>query len=172
MQARRSERGDLGYAPVTQPRPAAAFAGFARRRLAWCVDVEQITLVPDVMAGPDRVVPVLAAPGERAAFVTPGYPPFFAELPQAGVRLELLPLAPGGSTDLVALEAALAAGCECSCSPIRTLLEVSDAAREHGIALTSALMDPGREGAGSVRLNFVTSPEHVEDAVRRMAAAL
>jgi cystathionine beta-lyase len=39
------------------------------------------------------------------------------------------------------------------------------------IALSRGL-DYGREGGGFVRLNFGTSPEHVADAVRRMAAAV
>jgi cysteine-S-conjugate beta-lyase len=39
------------------------------------------------------------------------------------------------------------------------------------IALSRGL-DYGREGAGFVRLNFGTSPEHVTDAIMRMARAV
>jgi cystathionine beta-lyase len=43
-------------------------------------------------------------------------------------------------------------------------------ARGH-VALSRGL-DYGPEGAGFVRLNFGTSPDHVADAVRRMARAI
>ena len=36
----------------------------------------------------------------------------------------------------------------------------------------AAVLDYGREGAGFVRLNFGTSPEHVTDAVQRMVCAM
>ncbi|HJY43115.1 MAG TPA: cystathionine beta-lyase, partial [Propionibacteriaceae bacterium] len=39
------------------------------------------------------------------------------------------------------------------------------------VALSPGL-DYGREGAGFVRLNFGTSPEHVAESVRRMARAI
>ena len=39
------------------------------------------------------------------------------------------------------------------------------------VALSQGL-DYGREGAGFVRLNFGTSPEHLTDSVRRMARAI
>jgi len=39
------------------------------------------------------------------------------------------------------------------------------------VALSRGL-DYGPEGAGYVRLNFGTSPEHVADAVRRIARAV
>ena len=80
------DRHDLGYTPATATQLPATFAGFARRRLGWTVDQDQITLVPDVMAGLIELCRVLVAPGEQVGFFTPAYPPFFAELPQAGVR--------------------------------------------------------------------------------------
>jgi cysteine-S-conjugate beta-lyase len=39
------------------------------------------------------------------------------------------------------------------------------------VALSRGL-DYGREGAGFVRLNFGTGPEHLTEAVRRMARAI
>src|SRR5919109_3724789 len=81
------DRNDLGYAPATYSRLASAFAGFARRRMNWSVDPAQVTLVPDVMAGLIELCRVLVSPGARVAFVTPAYPPLFAELPQSGVEL-------------------------------------------------------------------------------------
>jgi cystathionine beta-lyase len=74
------DRGDLGYAPARAQRLADAFAQFARRRLSWRVDPAQVALVPDVMVGLIELCRVLAAPGERVAFATPAYPPFFTEL--------------------------------------------------------------------------------------------
>ena len=43
--------------------------------------------------------------------------------------------------------------------------------RRGRVALSRGL-DYGPEGAGFVRLNFGTSPEHLTDAVRRMARAI
>src|SRR5947209_16067605 len=58
-------RHDLGYAPPLAPSPLReAFAGFAARRLSWRVDPEQITLIPDVMAGLIELCRVLLGPGE------------------------------------------------------------------------------------------------------------
>ncbi len=41
----------------------------------------------------------------------------------------------------------------------------------HGHVALSRGLDYGREGAGFVRLNFATSPEHLAEAVRRMRIA-
>ena len=104
------ERGDLGYAP-SAPRPLRdAFAGFAARRLDWTVDPDQVTLVPDVMVGLIELSRALTEPGDSVAFATPAYPPFFAELPLAGVGLREVPLAADGALDLAALADVLAAG--------------------------------------------------------------
>src|SRR5829696_8164100 len=176
------ERGDLGYAPATPLRLREAFAGFAARRLDWTVDPEQVTLVPDVMVGLIELCRALAEPGDTVAFATPAYPPFFAELPLAGVGLREIPLAADGALDLAALRDELAAGARvlvlssphnptgrvipraeleriaavCAEHDAWVLadeihaplvlpgarhmswLEVSDAAREHSIAFTSA----------------------------------
>src|SRR4029453_3956030 len=44
--------------------------------------------------------------------------------------------------------------------------------RKRGRVALSRGLDYGREGAGFVRLNFGTSPEHLTDAVQRMALAM
>jgi cysteine-S-conjugate beta-lyase len=176
------ERHDLGYAPADPARLRAAFAQFAARRLDWSVDPAQATLVPDVMAGLVELCRVLADPGDAIAFATPAYPPFFSDLPQAGVLLREIALLPDGALDLDALDAELAGGVRvlvlanphnptgrvlprdeleriaerCAARGAWVLadeihaplvlagarhtpwLEVSDAAREHGVALTSA----------------------------------
>src|SRR5699024_8732340 len=54
------DRHDLGYAGPPPRSLREAFAGFARRRLRWDVDPEQLTLVPDVMAGLIELTRVLA----------------------------------------------------------------------------------------------------------------
>ena len=41
------DRHDLGYTAPGATRLPAAFADFARRRLSWEVDQDQVTLVPD-----------------------------------------------------------------------------------------------------------------------------
>jgi cystathionine beta-lyase len=204
------DRNDLGYAPPAPRRLAVALAGFARRRLNWSVDADQVTLVPDVMAGLIELCRVLAMPGEHAAFVTPAYPPFFAELPQAGVQLTHLPIASDGSTDLDALETALADGLRVLvlvnphnptgrvlprqeleriadlCASYRAWvladeihaplvfsgaahtpwLEVSDAARERGIGLTSA--SKAFNLAGLKTALVVTASDRARAAVQRM----
>jgi len=104
------ERGDLGYAPAPPPALRDAFAGFAARRLDWTVDPEQITLVPDVMVGLIELCRALTEPGDAVAFATPAYPPFYEELPQAGVALREIPLGADGALDLAALGDTLAAG--------------------------------------------------------------
>lgn len=70
------DRHDLGYTPPADTGLPTAFASFARRRLDWAVDPDQITLVPDVMAGLIELSRALVAPGEQVAFFTPAYPPF------------------------------------------------------------------------------------------------
>ena len=42
----------------------------------------------------------------------------------------------------------------------------------HGRVALGRGLDYGREGAGHVRLNFATSPAHLSEAVRRMAATV
>jgi cystathionine beta-lyase len=204
------DRHDLGYAPLTATQLPAAFAGFAVRRLGWTVDQDQITLVPDVMAGLIELCRVLVAPGEEVAFFTPAHPPFFVELPQVQVELVQLPLGAVGAVDLDALEAALAGGVRAlvltnphnptgrvmlraeleqiaelcgvygcwvladeihaplvSADGTHTAwLEVSDAAREHGIALTSA--SKAFNLAGLKAALVITASDHAREAVQHL----
>jgi cysteine-S-conjugate beta-lyase len=204
------DRHDLGYTPPAGTGLPAAFASFARRRLDWAVDPDQITLVPDVMAGLIELSRVLVAPGEQVAFFTPAYPPFFDELPQAGVKLAQLPLTAGGEADLDALEASFAGGVRilvltnphnptgqivpqpvlehiadlCVTYAAWVLadeihaplvlegatytpwLEVSDAARECGIALTSA--SKAFNVAGLKAALVITASDRARDVVRRL----
>ena len=206
------DRSDLGYAPSHPVRLAESFAGFARRRLHWEVDPEQVTLVPDVMVGLVELCRALCAPGEGIAFAAPAYPPFFPELGEAGRELVLLPPGPHGSLDLAALEAALAAGVRvlvlssphnptgrvyerrelelvaelCAAFDAWVLadeihaplvlggarhtpwLEVSGAARERGIALTSA-SKAFNVAAGKAAL-VVTASGRAQDVVRSMGS--
>jgi cysteine-S-conjugate beta-lyase len=204
------DRHDLGYTPPSGTRLPAAFAGFARRRLGWTVDQDQITLVPDVMAGLIELCRVLVEPGEQVAFFTPAYPPFFDELPQAQVHLVQLPLEPDGVIVDLELEAALAGGvralvltnphnptgrvlsrpdleqiaelcdsfgCWVLADEIHAplvlkgathtpWLEVSDAARERGIALTSA--SKAFNVAGLKTALMITASDRAREAVGRV----
>ncbi len=204
------DRHDLGYTPSRATQLPAAFAGFARRRLDWTVDQDQVTLVPDVMAGLIELCRVLLSPGDQVAFFTPAYPPFFAELPQAQVDLVLLPLGATGVVDLEALEAALAGGVRAlvlanphnptgRVMPLAELarladlcasygcwvladeihaplvlagarhtpwLEVSDAARERGITLTSA--SKAFNVAGLKAALMITASDRAREAVRQL----
>jgi cystathionine beta-lyase len=204
------DRHDLGYTPPEVTGLPTAFASFARRRLDWAVDPDQITLVPDVMAGLIELSRVLVAPGEQVAFFTPAYPPFFSELPQAGVILAQLPLTASGEADLHALEASFAGGVrilvltnphnptgQIVSQPVleqiaelcvrhaawvladeihaplvlesetyTPWLEVSDAARECGIALTSA--SKAFNVAGLKAALVITASDRARDVVRRL----
>ena len=75
------DRHDLGYAYGVTPPLRDAFAGFAAPpATAGRVDPEQVTLVPDVMAGLARAAaacsPARATPSPSP---TPAYPPFFVD---------------------------------------------------------------------------------------------
>ena len=134
------------------------------------------------MVGMVELCRAIAAPGQAVAFATPAYPPFFAELKAAGLRVSTVGLDSDGKIDVEALddvlsrriarfmlsnsrnpsghvlardELALLAE-RCAAAETWVLadeihaplvlpgaehgpwLEVSDAAREYGIALTSA----------------------------------
>jgi cysteine-S-conjugate beta-lyase len=104
------ERGDLGYGPRRPRGMNEALAGFAARRLDWEIDPEQVTLVPDVIAGVVEPLRALLRPGDAVAMATPAYPPFFEELPRAGLAIAELPLDGRGDFALADLEAALDAG--------------------------------------------------------------
>ena len=204
------DRHDLGYTAPTAAETGAAFAGFAQRRLHWTVDPEQVTLMPDVMAGLIELCRVLTEPGAQVAFFTPAYPPFFAELPQARVELVQLPLDTAGAMVTEALEAVLAGGVRvlvlanphnptgqiiprpvleqiadlCLTYGAWVLadeihaplvlegathtpwLEVSEAARNCGIALTSA--SKAFNVAGLKAALVITASDRAHDAVRRL----
>ena len=101
---------DLGYATPVTPELSAALAGFAKRRLRWAIDPEQVTVVPDVMVGLVELCRLLVEPGAAVAFASPAYPPFFVELREAQRRLVTIGLDPTGRVDLDALDRALAQG--------------------------------------------------------------
>lgn len=105
------DRDDLGYASAaTAAAMAEALAGFAERRLDWRVDPAQVQPIPDVVVGFVELCRALVPPGGKVALATPAYPPFFSELPQAGLGLAELPLDERGDFDLAELEAALRDG--------------------------------------------------------------
>jgi cystathionine beta-lyase len=104
------DRDDLGYAPADTAPLAAAFAAFAARRLGWRVDPERVLPIPDVIVGFVELCRALVPPGGSVALATPAYPPFFSELPAAGLRIAELPLGAGGELDPGALEATLRDG--------------------------------------------------------------
>jgi cysteine-S-conjugate beta-lyase len=201
------DRSDLGYAPPASASLRHAFAAFAARRLAWSVDPEQVSVVPEVMLGLLELCRVIAGPGDGIAFASPAYPPFFELLPRTGARLVHVALHDDGRLDLDSLDEALATGIRALvlASPhnptghVSTLgelaaiaercadhgvwvladeihapltlpgatftawLEVSDAAREIGVSLTSASKAFNIAGLKSALV--VTASEHARDLV-------
>ena len=204
------ERGDLGYAAGDDRRLGRSFAGFARRRMGWEVDPEQVTLIPDVVVGTVELCRALLRPGDGVVLATPAYPPFFGELPRAGMRVVELPLGPAGELDEEGLRAALRGGARalllvnphnptgrvlerarleriaelCAEHDAWVLadeihaplvlpgaahvpwLEVSAAARERGIVLTSASKAFNLAGLKAALL--VTAAGPAREAVRRL----
>jgi cysteine-S-conjugate beta-lyase len=201
------DRDDLGYAPPLDESLRRAFAAFAARRLAWAVDPEQVTVVPDVMLGLLELCRVIAGPGDAIAFASPAYPPFYELLPRTGARLVHVALHDDGRLDLGSLDEALSAGSRalvlasphnptghvsalgelaaiaerCAEHGVWVLadeihapltlpgatftawLEVSDAAREIGVSLTSA--SKAFNVAGLKSALVVTASEHSRDLV-------
>ncbi|WP_112238439.1 MalY/PatB family protein [Kribbella monticola] len=102
-------RSDLGYTAGVPASLGEAFAGFARRRLDWQVDPDQLALVPDVMLGLIELCRIVA-PGGSVGFASAAYPPFLLQLPPAGFSLVPIPLAADGSFDLDRLVAQLRDG--------------------------------------------------------------
>jgi cysteine-S-conjugate beta-lyase len=137
------ERGDVGYPSGDASRLNEALAGFAERRLGWRVDPAQVTLAPDVVVAAMTLLGALLRPGEEVAMAVPAYPPFFAEIPRAGLRLRELALRPAGELDLGELEAALRGGTRAlllvnpqnptgRVSPRAELERVAELCAEHG----------------------------------------
>jgi cystathionine beta-lyase len=103
-------RSDTGYGQAT-PDLGHAVTGFASRRWSWEVDPAQVTAVTDVGVGVVELLRTRTRPGDAVAISPPVYPPFFDWVPEAGVRLLEVPLAPGAGgwrLDLAALERAFA----------------------------------------------------------------
>lgn len=111
------ESGDTGYAEPSGL--AAAFAGFAARRLGWDPVPAQCLPVPDVMSGVAEVLRVLTPPGSGVVICPPVYHPFFVVPADVGRVPVEVPLSCGdgdgegdgdGTLDLAGIDAALAAG--------------------------------------------------------------
>jgi cystathionine beta-lyase len=83
---------DTGYA-ATNNGLAAAFAGFADRRWGWQIDVDQVSMAPDVSVAMVESLRVLIEPGDRVAFSPPIYPPFYGWVREVGGHVLEAPLA-------------------------------------------------------------------------------
>ena len=104
------DRDDVGYANAAASNIAAAYAGFAERRMGWSVDPEQVIACMDVVGGLRDLLRVLLAPGEGVVITPPVYHPFFSLVPEAGCSLVEVPLLEGRDLDLDGISAAFAAG--------------------------------------------------------------
>lgn len=114
------DRGDVSYVhPAGLPE---AFAAFAAREYGWEVDPADVHVLPEVMLGIVEVLRATDEPGAGVVVNPPVYPPFFADVPEAGRRIVEAPLARDGAgwaLDLDALERAFRAGARTYllCSP-------------------------------------------------------
>lgn len=103
---------DLGYTgPV--PEVAEGFVKFAAERWGWQVDPKQVRLSTDVGVSAVEILRALGNPGEKVVINSPVYSSFFEWIPEVGLKIEDVPLVPGGETwdlDLSALEAAFKNG--------------------------------------------------------------
>jgi cysteine-S-conjugate beta-lyase len=103
--------GDCGYANPTWV--GETFARFAAARHGWAVDPGRVHLIPDVMAGVDAIFRLVTGPGDSIVINPPVYPPFFAHLTEARLRVAEVPLVRRDGRwelDFAGLEAAFAAG--------------------------------------------------------------
>jgi cystathionine beta-lyase len=104
------DRDDAGYANPAASVIAAGLRGFVERRMGWSPDPEQVITCSDVVAGLTDLLRVITEPGDRVIVTPPVYHPFFSLVPEAGRELLEVPLRDGRELDLVAIEAAFAAG--------------------------------------------------------------
>src|SRR5580658_9663867 len=105
------ELSDCGYANASGL--SEAFARFAAARHGWAVDPGRVHLVPDVMAGVDAIFRLVTEPGDSVVINPPVYPPFFAHLTGARLRVAEVPMIRKDGRwelDFAGLEAAFAAG--------------------------------------------------------------
>jgi cysteine-S-conjugate beta-lyase len=89
------ELDDTGYGYPDAIGLADAFAGFARERLGWEVDPDQVTAAPDVVNAITSLLRSLAKPGDRVVINTPVYHPFFSIIEELGLELAEVPLVDG-----------------------------------------------------------------------------
>jgi len=138
------EGDDLRYQGPDPAPLAAAFKGFARRRLGWDAGGARVALLPGVMVGLTELLRVLLAPGAGVAVATPAYQGVVQAIAEAGCGPVEVPLASGGALDLDALGAALAghAGAVLLCNPHNPTGRVAPQAELEAVA---ALAD--RHGA-------------------------
>lgn len=105
---------DTGYA-ATDNGLAAALARFAARRWKWQIDVEQVSLAPDVSVAMVETLRALTRPGAQIAFSPPIYPPFYGWVQEVGGRVLEAPLTHHDGRwrlDLTAIEETFRAGAE------------------------------------------------------------
>ena len=160
--------GDCGYANAAGI--GEAFAGFAAARHGWDVDPGRVHLVPDVMAGVDAILRLVTEPGDRVVINPPVYPPFFAHLADARLRVAEVPLSRAGGRwelDFAGLEAAFAAGARgyLLCNPHNPtgrvfspadLARVASLAQRYGVTVLSDEIHAPLTLAGAWHTPFVS----------------
>jgi cysteine-S-conjugate beta-lyase len=148
--AERIRLSDTGY--VSSPLPVGvAFAGFAARRWGWVVRPEWVRTTTDVSVCIVESLRRAIEPGDGVVINPPVYPPFFHLVGEAGGAAVEVPLARAGDTyelDLVAIEAAFAAGARAMllCNPANpvgvvhsagTLIALADLAAKYDVTVVS-----------------------------------
>jgi cystathionine beta-lyase len=87
-----------------------AFAGFAERRWGWRLDPTRVRITTDVSVAIVEVLRRVIAPGDGVVITSPVYAPFADLVAEAGGRVVDVPLGPGSTLDVEAIDAALEAG--------------------------------------------------------------
>ena len=148
---------DLGYLG-SMPELAPAFAGFAKRRWNWDVDLDQVRACPDVGVGMVEMTRTVMKSGDRILINSPVYHNFYnwaSELKYEVVDVPLARTASDGATggdeyqmDFIAIEAAYKAGIAvhyvCNpANPVGTvftrddLSRLADLAKQYGVIVFS-----------------------------------
>jgi cysteine-S-conjugate beta-lyase len=174
------DQSDTGY-PAAIPSLGLALARFAGERWGWDIDPVAVTAAADVEVGVIELLRILIRPGDSIVVCPPVYPPFFDWVPEAGARLDQVPLV-DGRLDLAGLGRAFALrpAAFLLCNPhnpvgrVHTreeLTEVLRLARRYGVTVVSDEIHAPLVLPGATFTPILTIPGAAEVAVSVVSAS-